>query len=371
MGQTGSTPADQFNVGGVRLPKALVEARARAVETHALVLAQAALEVRPTYRKKGSGDKTGDHEASTLNVMIVGQTGLGKATLVRSLFGFDLLGGIDREAKGLHSVKAKAAIGGHDNFNELDLEVLDTAGFGDFDDFDMNLAALEAELHQRLRKYAQLDTDINSYISRDDRIHLILYLASPHRFCEPDTLMVTALAKYANVAVVTAKSDLMNEEETEAYKLGVRATLNRWADQNARHPDLMHDGNFLFGNGGFPYSAVAGEREYSFTKDRASSEDMKYSDVPLLRHELLGPTMLDLKDKTELIYAHQFNDGNFQSPPWTSWKPYAGAAAGFVLAEAYNRWDDKGGLNIGLNHGVGLTCGGAAGLLHHIMYNRI
>jgi len=166
------------------------------------------------------------------NVMVVGQSGLGKSTLVNTIFASHLI-----DSKGRVAVEepprqtTEIETVGHiieENGVRLKLNIVDTPGYGDQVNNencwepiikyikDQHSAYLRKELTATREKYIQ-----------DSRIHCCLFFLTPsgHALKPIDIVVLKKLSEVVNVVPVIAKSDALTLEERAAFKQRIKQEL--------------------------------------------------------------------------------------------------------------------------------------------------
>ncbi|CAO3695122.1 unnamed protein product [Umbelopsis ramanniana] len=166
------------------------------------------------------------------NVMVVGQSGLGKSTLVNTIFASHLI-----ESKGRVACDepprqtTEIETVGHiieENGVRLKLNIVDTPGYGDQVNNencwepiikyikDQHSAYLRKELTATREKYIQ-----------DSRIHCCLFFLTPsgHALKPIDIVVLKKLSEVVNVVPVIAKSDALTLEERAAFKMRIKQEL--------------------------------------------------------------------------------------------------------------------------------------------------
>ncbi|KZZ97186.1 septin [Ascosphaera apis ARSEF 7405] len=159
------------------------------------------------------------------NVMCVGQTGLGKSTLINTIFATHLIdskGRLEpnepvRQTTEIQTVSHVI----EENGVRLRLNIVDTPGYGDqvnndrcWDPIvkyikDQHSAYLRKELHAQRDRYIA-----------DTRIHCCLFFIQPsgHALKPIDIVVLKKLSDVVNVVPVIAKSDSLTLEERQAFK---------------------------------------------------------------------------------------------------------------------------------------------------------
>jgi len=166
------------------------------------------------------------------NVIVVGQTGLGKSTLINTIFAAHLI-----DSKGRTSSEepfrqtTEIQTVSHlieENGIRLRLNIVDTPGYGDQVNNencwepiikyikDQHSAYLRKELTAMRERYIQ-----------DTRIHCCLFFISPtgHALKPIDIAVLKKLSEVVNVVPVIAKSDSLTMEERVAFKQRIKSEL--------------------------------------------------------------------------------------------------------------------------------------------------
>ncbi|RPB28563.1 cell division/GTP binding protein [Terfezia boudieri ATCC MYA-4762] len=159
------------------------------------------------------------------NVICVGQTGLGKSTLINTIFASHLIDSKgrltpDEPVRSTTEIQSVSHII-EENGVRLRLNIVDTPGYGDqvnndrcWDPIvkyikDQHSAFLRKELTAQRERYIQ-----------DTRIHCCLFFIQPsgHALKPIDIVVLKKLSDVVNVVPVIAKSDSLTLEERAAFK---------------------------------------------------------------------------------------------------------------------------------------------------------
>lgn len=166
------------------------------------------------------------------NIMVVGQTGLGKSTLVNTLFASHLIDSkgrhdveeINRQTTNIESVSHVI----EENGVKLRLNIVDTPGYGDQvnneDCWEPIIKYIKDQHSAYLRKEL---TAQREKLIHDNRIHCCLYFIAPsgHSLKAIDVIVLKRLVEITNVIPVIAKSDSLTIEERAAFKQRINTEL--------------------------------------------------------------------------------------------------------------------------------------------------
>jgi len=166
------------------------------------------------------------------NVIVVGPTGLGKSTLINTIFAAHLIDSKGRfvadepvrQTTEIQTVSHVIA----ENGVKLRLNIVDTPGYGDQVNnencWDPIIKYIKDQHSAYLRK--ELTAMRDRYI-QDTRIHCCLYFINPtgHALRPIDVIVMKKLSEVVNVVPVIAKSDSLTPEERERFKAKIREEL--------------------------------------------------------------------------------------------------------------------------------------------------
>ncbi|EFP89450.1 cell division control protein [Puccinia graminis f. sp. tritici] len=167
------------------------------------------------------------------NAMVVGQTGLGKSSLINTIFASHLIdskGRLDADEPIRQTTEIQAV--SHvvvENNVKLRLNIVDTPGYGDLVNNDgcwePIIKYIKDQHSAYLRK--ELTAQRDKYI-QDTRIHCCIYFISPtgHGLRPIDIIVMKKLSEVVNIVPVIAKSDSLTLEEREAFKVRIRDELH-------------------------------------------------------------------------------------------------------------------------------------------------
>ncbi|PAA62001.1 hypothetical protein BOX15_Mlig016777g1 [Macrostomum lignano] len=174
------------------------------------------------------------------NLMVVGESGLGKSTLLNSLFlselyNADHMGPSKRIKKTVyvesHTVLLK------ENSVHLRLTLIDTPGFGDAVDNSNCWNPVLDYIDARFEDHLNAEQKVNRGQLIDSRVHCVLYFIAPtgHGLKPLDIEFMKRLHDKANVVPILAKADCMTLEELRDFK---KTILNELAQHKIRVYDF-------------------------------------------------------------------------------------------------------------------------------------
>ena len=167
---------------------------------------------------------------SRTNLPGSGESGLGKSTLVNTLFNTSLYPPKERKPPSLDISKTVSiqsiSADIEENGVRLRLTVVDTPGFGDFINNDESWDPIVKNIEQRFDAYLDAENKVNRVNIVDNRIHAVVYFIQPtgHSLKPLDIEVMKKLHTKVNLIPVIAKADTVTDDEIENYKKRVRRT---------------------------------------------------------------------------------------------------------------------------------------------------
>lgn len=162
------------------------------------------------------------------NILCIGETGIGKSTLMNTLFNtsFD----DDPRPHDLPGVRLRANSYELQETNvRLKLTIVDTVGFGDQVNKDNSFKPIVDYIDQQFEAYLQEELKVKRslYSYGDSRIHTCLYFIAPtgHSLKSLDLVTMKALVEKVNIIPIIAKSDTISKEELAKFKLKIMSEL--------------------------------------------------------------------------------------------------------------------------------------------------
>lgn len=170
-----------------------------------------------------------------LNLLVVGESGLGKSTLINTLFNKELYTDID-DLKRLESVEERPSQVSiqtissdiEENGVKLRLTVIDTPGFGDQVNNTDSWQPIVDEINTRFDSYLEYENKVNRSAYEDERIHALLYFIEPtgHYLKPLDIEFLKKVHKKVNIIPLISKSDTLTEEEILEFKTKIVDDIN-------------------------------------------------------------------------------------------------------------------------------------------------
>ncbi|XP_053513112.1 septin-4 isoform X6 [Artibeus jamaicensis] len=157
-------------------------------------------------------------------LMVAGESGLGKSTLVNSLFLTDLYRDrklLSAEERIMQTVEiTKHAVDIEEKGVKLRLTIVDTPGFGDAVNNTECWKPVAEYIDQQFEQYFRDESGLNRKNIQDNRVHCCLYFISPfgHGLRPLDVEFMRALHQRVNIVPILAKADTLTPPEVERKK---------------------------------------------------------------------------------------------------------------------------------------------------------
>ncbi|ORY39335.1 Septin [Rhizoclosmatium globosum] len=160
-------------------------------------------------------------------IMIVGESGLGKSTLINTLFNAPIAPTRDGNAAKDQQDSASKTVEINsftsdieENGVKLKLTVIDTPGFGDFINNTEAHKPILKSIEERYENYLDQESRVNRKNMTDNRVHACIYFIAPtgHSLKQLDVQFMKELGPKVNLIPVIAKSDVLTEAEVTGFK---------------------------------------------------------------------------------------------------------------------------------------------------------
>ncbi|OCT64512.1 septin-9 isoform X1 [Xenopus laevis] len=257
------------------------------------------------------------------NIMVVGQSGLGKSTLVNTLFKSKVIrkspdAAIPKTVE-LNAVSQVVEERGM----EMRLTVIDTPGFGDQINNQNCWDPIIKYIHEQYEKYLREEILINRKRRiPDSRIHSCIYFIPPtgHWLRPLDLEFMKRLGRIVNVVPVIAKADTLTLEEREEFKQRIRKDLQTHGISVYPQPELDEDSAEALMNDKIrekiPFAVVGTDEEHQVNGRKVFGRKTKWGIIEVentahcefanLRDLLIRSNLQDLKDITHNIHYETY-----------------------------------------------------------------
>ncbi|XP_077590234.1 neuronal-specific septin-3-like isoform X2 [Stigmatopora nigra] len=262
-----------------------------------------------------------------LNIMVVGQSGLGKSTLMNTLFKSK----VSRKSvmatsqeKIPKTIEIKSV--SHDIEEKgvrMKLTVIDTPGFGDQINNENCWQPIMKFINDQYEAYLQEEININRKKRiPDSRVHCCIYFIPPTGHClRPlDVEFMRRLSKVVNIVPVIAKADTLTLEERDFFKLKIREELFTNGINIYPQKDFDEDAEDRMINEKIremiPFAVVGSDQEYQVNGRRLLGRKTKWGTIEVentahcefafLRDLLIRTHMQNIKDITSSIHYEMY-----------------------------------------------------------------
>ncbi|NXD49226.1 SEP12 protein, partial [Corvus moneduloides] len=261
------------------------------------------------------------------NIMVVGQSGLGKSTMVNTLFKSKVSrkssqpGQEERIPKTVqlqsitHVIEEKGV--------KMKLTVTDTPGFGDQINNENCWDPIMKYINEQYERYLREEILITRKRKiPDTRVHGCVYFVPPtgHWLRPLDLEFMRRLSKIVNVVPVIAKADTLTLEERAEFKQRIQEDLKIHAISVYPQEDFDQDPEDRALNDRIrekiPFAVVGADQEHQVNGKRVLGRKTKWGiievenpahcEFPLLRDLLIRSHLQDLKDITHNVHYESY-----------------------------------------------------------------
>merc|ERR1719410_2164999 len=269
------------------------------------------------------------------SLMVVGASGLGKSTLVNSMFLTDIYAdekepgkqdlvqkqqeGVEGDSRQTLKVEAhhKVLV---ENGVKLSLTVIDTPGFGEAVDNTECWTPILDYVEDQFDGYLEAETRVERVEVRDSRVHACLYFIAPtgHGLKPLDVEVMKKIHKKVNIIPVIGKADSCTVKEVNMFKTKILLQLEKHEIQIYNFPVSELESEHHWMRERLPFAVVGSNititdqdtgvryrgREYPW--GCVNIEDKDHCDFLALRNLVLAHHMEDLKETTHKIHYERF-----------------------------------------------------------------
>ncbi|XP_069040625.1 septin-5-like isoform X4 [Lepisosteus oculatus] len=268
-------------------------------------------------------------------LMVAGESGLGKSTLVNSLFLTDLY----KERKLLNAEEritqtveiTKHTVDIEEKGVKLKLTIVDTPGFGDAVNNTECWKSVADYIDQQFEQYFRDESGLNRKNIQDNRVHCCLYFISPfgHGLRPLDVEFMRALHEKVNIVPVLAKADTLTPAEVRKKKMKIREEIEQYGIKIYQFPDCDSDEDEEFKQqdqelkDSIPFAVIGSNTVVEAKGKRVRGrlypwgivevENTAHCDFVKLRNMLVRTHMQDLKDVTRETHYENYRAQCIQS----------------------------------------------------------
>ncbi|XP_062309422.1 neuronal-specific septin-3 isoform X3 [Osmerus eperlanus] len=261
------------------------------------------------------------------NVMVVGQSGLGKSTLVNTLFKSKVSRKSctpNYEEKIYKTVKLQSV--SHvieENGVKMKLTVIDTPGFGDQINNENCWEPIVKYVNEQYEKYLKEELHINRKRRiPDTRVHCCIYFlpATGHWLRPIDVEFMKRLGKIVSIVPVIAKADTLTIEERLGFKQRIRQDLQTHGIRVYPEKEYDEDTEDRILNNkireSIPFAVVGTDKEHQVNGNKVLGRKTKWGIIEVenvahcefsnLRDLLIRSHLQDLKGVTHYIHYETY-----------------------------------------------------------------
>ncbi|KAJ7989759.1 hypothetical protein DPEC_G00307850 [Dallia pectoralis] len=257
------------------------------------------------------------------NIMVVGQSGLGKSTLMNTLFKSKvsrksvLASAQEKIPKTIEIMSVSHDI--EEKGVRMKLTVIDTPGFGDQINNENCWQPIMKFINDQYEQYLQEEININRKKRiPDSRVHCCIYFIPPTGHClRPlDVEFMRRLSKVVNIVPVIAKADTLTLDERDFFKKKIREELRANGIDVYPQKEFDEDAEDRMINEKIremiPFAVVGSDQEYQVNGRRLLGRKTKWGTIEVeniahcefayLRDLLIRTHMQNIKDITSSIH---------------------------------------------------------------------
>ncbi|XP_060902460.1 septin 4b isoform X2 [Labrus mixtus] len=268
-------------------------------------------------------------------LMVAGESGLGKSTLVNSLFLTDLYKDrklLNAEERITQTVEiTKHTVDIEEKGVKLKLTIVDTPGFGDAVNNTECWKSVADYIDQQFEQYFRDESGLNRKNIQDNRVHCCLYFISPfgHGLRPLDVEFMKALHEKVNIVPILAKADTLTPSEVKKKKIKIREEIEQYGIKIYQFPDCDSDEDEEFKQQdtelkeSIPFAVIGSNTVVEAKGKRVRGrlypwgivevENSAHCDFVKLRNMLVRTHMQDLKDVTRETHYENYRAQCIQS----------------------------------------------------------
>ncbi|KAG8832142.1 hypothetical protein FRC17_001932 [Serendipita sp. 399] len=260
-------------------------------------------------------------------IMVVGESGLGKSTLINTLFNTTLYAPKEVLAPSAERPKTVAiqsiSADIEENGVRLRLTVVDTPGFGDFVNNHESWKPILENIESRFDSYLEQENRVNRQKIIDNRVHACLYFLQPtgHSLKQIDVEFMRRLHTKVNLIPVIAKADTLTDEEIIKFKQRILNDIAHHQLRIFQAPIYDNDDEETIAENEeiaskIPFAVVGSDKEVQTADGRAvrgraypwgviEVDNEDHCDFVKLRQMLIRTNMEELREHTnDVLYEN-------------------------------------------------------------------
>ncbi|OCT94139.1 septin-5 isoform X2 [Xenopus laevis] len=261
-------------------------------------------------------------------LMVAGESGLGKSTLINSLFLTDLyrdrhiLSPEERVTQTVEIVKQTVDI--QEKGVRLHLTIVDTPGYGDAINNESCWKPAADYIDQQFEQYFRDESGLNRRNLQDTRVHCCLYFLSPlgHGMRPMDIEFLRALQDKVNIVPILGKADSLTPTELQQKKQRIRDEIEKYGIRIYQFPECDSDEDEDFKQQdiqlkkSIPFAVIGANTIIEVNGRRVRGrmypwgvvevENEEHCDFIKLRTMLIRTHMQDLKDVTRETHYENY-----------------------------------------------------------------
>ncbi|KAG8790403.1 hypothetical protein FRC16_000879 [Serendipita sp. 398] len=264
-------------------------------------------------------------------IMVVGESGLGKSTLINTLFNTGLYAPKEVLAPSAERPKTVAiqsiSADIEENGVRLRLTVVDTPGFGDFVNNHESWRPILDNIESRFDSYLEQENRVNRQKIIDNRVHACLYFLQPtgHSLKQIDVEFMRRLHTKVNLIPVIAKADTLTDEEIIKFKQRILNDIAHHQIRIFQAPIYDNDDEETIAENEeiaskIPFAVVGSDKEVQTADGRAvrgraypwgviEVDNEDHCDFVKLRQMLIRTNMEELREHTnDVLYENWRSD---------------------------------------------------------------
>ncbi|KAI7801695.1 septin-8-B, partial [Triplophysa rosa] len=291
----------------------------------------------------------------SFNILCVGETGIGKSTLMNTLFNTTFENEeVSHFQDGVYLRPRTYNL--QESNVDLKLTIVDTVGFGDQvnkeESYKPVVDYIDAQFESFLEEELKIKRSLHDY--QDSRIHICLYFVSPtgHSLKSLDLVTMKKLDSKVNIIPIIAKADAVSKSELQKFKLKIMSELVSNGVQIYQFPtddEAVAEINSSM-NAHLPFAVVGSSEDVKIGNKMVRArqypwgvvqvENESHCDFVKLREMLIRVNMLDLREQTHARHYELyrrckleemgFKDTDADSEPFSLQETYVAKRKEFI-----------------------------------------